>query len=288
MNQIRSQNVDEVDQTWVQSVGSPTLGSNAEGLNCEASIAISAEDIQSELPDKMMPKNNAEYHLSVATRRNPKMSASANSTQDINDLLLAERRRSSLLAQLGVLFMRGVCTMFAGVILGWFLPICKGLWTPSFTLYSAGISMNVLGILFFVYDIAPVPITTSPPLPSPSSYAGRPSWSTKVLRICVQFQGSLTSILLSCGQGITQALIWYGRNPTLIYVLTEVVKLILDKIHVDGKYDWIQTVWSYLFFNSFITFMPAPWASLVYSLVYIAIFAPLMWFLNKKGIYLRV
>ncbi|KAG0310008.1 hypothetical protein BGZ99_000717, partial [Dissophora globulifera] len=88
--------------------------------------------------------------------------------------------------------------------------------------------------------------------------------------------------------GITQVLVWYGRNPTLIYLLTELVKLVLEKIHVDGKYDWIQSVWSYLFFNSFITFMSAPWASLVFSVVYISLFAPLMWYLNKKGIYLRV
>ncbi|KAF9952496.1 hypothetical protein BGZ65_005223, partial [Modicella reniformis] len=191
---------------------------------------------------------------------------------------LQVQRRSSQLAHLGEWFMVGVCVMYGGTILGWFLPICKGLWTPSFTLHSAGISIIALCILIFLYDIAPVPSTksTTLPLTGKLAHTSKLAWQ------------KIERGLLAFGRGCAGLLICYGRNPTLIYVLSEVVKFILDMIHVDGKFDWIKSVWSYLFFNSFITFMPAPWASLIFSLVYILLFAPLMWYLNKKRIYLRL
>ncbi|KAF9102186.1 hypothetical protein BGX27_011136 [Mortierella sp. AM989] len=189
--------------------------------------------------------------------------------------ILDIQRRSLLLAHLGQWFMAGVCIMFTGIIMGWFLPICKGLWTPSFTLYSAGISINVLCILIYLYDVPPKP-------PAPASAA------VLVGGVGSKLLQSIGAVPISFGRFCTHLLICYGRNSTLIYVLTELVKIILDRIHVDSKYDWMQTAWSYIFFNSFITFMPPPWASLVFSLVYILIFAPIVWFLNKRRMYLRV
>ncbi|KAF9435431.1 hypothetical protein BGZ76_006297 [Entomortierella beljakovae] len=141
--------------------------------------------------------------------------ASKKCVMDILDAQL----RLFLLTHLGRWFMAGVCIMFSGVVIGWFLPICKGLWTPSFTLYSAGISINALCILMYLYDV-----------PQPKSQSS----SEAVL-------STLEEVVRSCGRLCTHLLICYGRNPTLIYVLTDLVKIILEKIRVDGGQDWIQT-----------------------------------------------
>ncbi|KAG0042790.1 hypothetical protein BGZ83_012181 [Gryganskiella cystojenkinii] len=195
----------------------------------------------------------------------------------LQEQLLTERR-SSLLSNLSRWFMTGVCIMYSGEVLGWFLPICKGLWTPSYTLYSAGNSINALCILIFMYDIPSRPASS---LPSLSQETLPRSASPSSMREMTKAVFSTSWMLLgrlfgAIGRVCTNILVCYGRNPTLIYVLSEVVKAILDKIRVDGGYDWIQTV------------MPPAWASFIFSMVYIMIFWPLLWVLNKKALYLRV
>ncbi|KAF9575964.1 hypothetical protein EC968_000927 [Mortierella alpina] len=223
--------------------------------------------------------------------------------------LLDSQRRESLLAHLGEWFMFGISVMFAGMALDWVIPICKGLWTPSYTLYSAGISTNALCILMYIYDVPPLPslavaaattlsfppASSSPTVRAMNNSGGSNSRSkshgrrNRVKAFGQRLLQALRRGLVLTGAGCTRLLIFYGRNPTLIYILSEVVKLILDKIPVhNSKYDWIASAWAHIFFYSFITFMPAPWASLVFSTVYILLFAPLMWYLDRKGIYLRV
>ncbi|KAG0207004.1 hypothetical protein BGX28_001654 [Mortierella sp. GBA30] len=200
---------------------------------------------------------------------------------------LDSQKRMFLLAHLGQWFMFGVSVMFSGMALDWALPICKGLWTPSFTLYSAGISINALCILMYLYDVSAAPpkeVSTSSVLHS----SVKSGLLARMTTLSKQLWRVLKQGLELIGSGCTHILICYGRNPTLMYILSDLVKLILDKIRIQTQYDWIQTVWAYIFFNSFITFMPPPWASFIFSLVYILLFAPLMWYLNKKGIYLRV
>ncbi|KAF9105160.1 hypothetical protein BGX29_000519 [Mortierella sp. GBA35] len=147
----------------------------------------------------------------------PNSTSSSSTTTELQQRMQAQQR-SFLLAHLGEWSMVRTCVMFAGTILGWLLPICKGLWSPSFTFYSAGISINTLCILMYLYDL---------------------------------------------------------------------VKIVLEKISAHGGYDWVQTVWSYLFF-SFYSFMPPAWASLIFSSLYILYFAPLLWYLNRRGIFFRV
>ncbi|KAK3812720.1 MAG: hypothetical protein JOS17DRAFT_841169 [Linnemannia elongata] len=201
---------------------------------------------------------------------------------------ITTHQRAHLLSHLGEWFMLGICTMFSGTVLGWFLPICKSLWTPSFTLYSAGVSINTLCILMYLYD---VPFLPSPsPSPSPTSPTKHPSSTTpstikRHLHTLVTQTTRLLSITLTF---ITKLLISYGRNPTLIYILSELFKIILEKIPAHGGFPWVQTVWSWLFFNSFYRFLPAAWASLVFSLCYVLVFGPGLWVLDRKGVYLRV
>jgi predicted acyltransferase len=52
------------------------------------------------------------------------------------------------------LLARGVLVTIAGVLLGWWLmPINKQIWTPSFTVFTAGVGMLALGCVFWFTDV---------------------------------------------------------------------------------------------------------------------------------------
>ncbi|KAF9372918.1 hypothetical protein CPB97_000921 [Podila verticillata] len=182
-------------------------------------------------------------------------------------------RRRFLLSYLGEWFMVGVCVMFAGAILDWFLPNMKALWTPSYTLYTAGISINVLCLLMYIYDLPSVSSSStegSTPMPS-------------------RFWAGGWHVLPKAGRFATRLLICYGRNPTLIYMMSETVQILLGKIPAtDRSMDWVESVWAWIFFNTFFKIMSPTWASICFSVMYILLFAPLLWFLDCRGWYLRV
>ncbi|KAF9579217.1 hypothetical protein BGW38_004612 [Lunasporangiospora selenospora] len=193
---------------------------------------------------------------------------------------LTRQQRTNLLASLGQWFMIGVCVMYAGAMLGWFLPISKPLWTPSFTLYTGGVSTTTLCILMYIYDLPSDPM--QPRVPEGHVTRGPFYEILNDLWMVLQKMAKVSS------QAITSFLICYGCNPTLIYMLSEVVMTVLRRIPVNGGEEWIQSAWAYLFFNSFYRFMSPAWASIFFSLVYILLFAPLMFFLYRRGLFLRV
>jgi predicted acyltransferase len=48
----------------------------------------------------------------------------------------------------------GVVTSILGVVLGWWLmPINKQIWTPSFTVFTAGMGMLGLGAVYYIGDV---------------------------------------------------------------------------------------------------------------------------------------
>jgi predicted acyltransferase len=52
------------------------------------------------------------------------------------------------------LLANGVLVTIAGVLLGWWLmPINKSIWTPSFTVFTAGMAMLTLGAVFYLTDV---------------------------------------------------------------------------------------------------------------------------------------
>ena len=52
------------------------------------------------------------------------------------------------------LLANGVLVTTAGVLLGWWLmPINKQIWTPSFTVFTAGVGMLTLGAVFYLTDV---------------------------------------------------------------------------------------------------------------------------------------
>ncbi|KAF9971238.1 hypothetical protein BGZ73_005840 [Actinomortierella ambigua] len=109
-----------------------------------------------------------------------------------------------------------------------------------------------------------------------------------------------TTVVDFAGQGVRWLIhvplghlfVVYGRNSTLIYILSEVVASTLEHIKVPpgagGVYEWVENAWAYLYFNSFYRFLPPAWASVVFSLVYILVFFPLLWILDRRGLYLRL
>ena len=52
------------------------------------------------------------------------------------------------------LLAKGVAVTIAGVLLGWWLmPINKRLWTPSYAVFTAGLAMLTLGLIFYLTDV---------------------------------------------------------------------------------------------------------------------------------------
>ncbi|KAG0293475.1 hypothetical protein BGZ97_005329 [Linnemannia gamsii] len=51
----------------------------------------------------------------------------------------------------------------------------------------------------------------------------------------------LQTIFSNTFKFVTLILICYGRNPTLIYILSELAKIILEKIPAHGGFAWVQT-----------------------------------------------
>ncbi|GJJ76005.1 heparan-alpha-glucosaminide N-acetyltransferase [Entomortierella parvispora] len=200
----------------------------------------------------------------------------------------SDQRRMNMLAHMTEWFMAGICVTLLGTILDWVLPICKGLWTPSFTLVSAGFSILALCALLYLFDLPTSKLPQKAITLSSASMMTSPGWRASLRCHCWTFWQLMTNLWGILGQNGTHLLICYGRNSTLIFMLTESVKIILEKIPVHTDLNWIQSVWSFIFFKSFIRFMPPPWASLVFSLVYVLFFAPLMWYLDSRAIYLRV
>ena len=51
------------------------------------------------------------------------------------------------------LFVWGNAAALAGVIWGVWFPINKNLWTSSYVLFTAGMGLNLLGLLYWVIDV---------------------------------------------------------------------------------------------------------------------------------------
>ncbi len=66
------------------------------------------------------------------------------------------RRRGSAGAKFGVLLLAGAVGIAAGLALDYFglCPIIKRIWTPSWTLFSAGVVLASLAIFYLIIDVA--------------------------------------------------------------------------------------------------------------------------------------
>lgn len=53
----------------------------------------------------------------------------------------------------GWLFVAGNLLMFAGAIMNIWLPINKNLWTSSYSVFMAGLAMNVFAVCYWLVDV---------------------------------------------------------------------------------------------------------------------------------------
>lgn len=53
----------------------------------------------------------------------------------------------------GLLLACGVLLLIGGLIISLWVPVNKGLWSPSYTVLTAGLAMLLLGVLIFILDI---------------------------------------------------------------------------------------------------------------------------------------
>lgn len=56
-------------------------------------------------------------------------------------------------AKLTTLLLRGALLMAGGALWSWVLPMNKALWTPSFVLWTGGISMTGLGLMLWAFEL---------------------------------------------------------------------------------------------------------------------------------------
>jgi len=61
--------------------------------------------------------------------------------------------RRSVEQKTGWLFVGGNALMFLGAIMNIWLPINKNLWTSSYSVFMAGLAMNVFGVFYWLVDV---------------------------------------------------------------------------------------------------------------------------------------
>ena len=85
----------------------------------------------------------------------------------------------------------------------------------------------------------------------------------------------------------TRPFVIFGVNAITAYVLSEVLAIVLWKIHVYHKGRWL-TAQDYLYRLAFSAVRPAPLASLAFSISFVVVcFLPL-WWMYRKQIFLKV
>jgi predicted acyltransferase len=143
----------------------------------------------------------------------------------------------------------------SGVVLGglwniWF-PLNKKLWTSSFVLFAAGLSLLLLALSIWMVDIR----GQRDPDPDPA-------------RRSRQFMPLLV----------------FGVNAIAAYVLSELLPGIFEHIHVSPGVSVLH--WCYL---TILSVVPDPaFASLVYSFAYAAVCWIPMYVLYKKRIFIKI
>ncbi len=128
------------------------------------------------------------------------------------------------------------------------MPINKRIWTSTFSLLSGGVSLLVLGVLYWLLDLRSAPRWTRPAI--------------DFLRI-------------------------FGTNAISAFVLSSFITATLDAIHLDiagAAVSLHQAAHQYLFAS----WLPPRIGSLAYALAIVALNAGLLYPLYRKHIFLRI
>jgi predicted acyltransferase len=75
----------------------------------------------------------------------------------------------------------------------------------------------------------------------------------------------------------------FGKNPLILYLLSEYLLISLLFIRVNGE----ESLFSWIYENGF-TWLPAYWSSFIFALLYILVCWSVGWWMDKQKIYIRV
>ncbi|MGC1870277.1 MAG: DUF5009 domain-containing protein [Acidobacteriaceae bacterium] len=141
---------------------------------------------------------------------------------------------------------------FAAVLLGglwnFTFPINKELWTSSFVLFAGGISMLLLALFMWIFDRVPS---------APSARARSP---------------------------LVTALLVFGTNAITAYVFSELLASGLSSIPTHAGMNLQET----LYLSILHTVPNAPFASLLYSLAYVAVCWLFTYSLFRRGLFIKI
>jgi predicted acyltransferase len=146
------------------------------------------------------------------------------------------------------MFIVGIILIVSGQIWNVIFPINKALWTSSYVFYTTGLATLILSILYYLVDIA------------------------------------------DYKKGTKLFLIW-GVNPMIVFFLSQIVPQAMGMISVPNpKIPTEQTnLWDYLYFLGVEPHFNNPMtASLVFALLYVALWSILLAYFYKNKMYFKV
>ena len=141
--------------------------------------------------------------------------------------------------------------MLLGGLWNFWFPINKKLWTSSYVLFAAGLSLLLLALSIWIVDIRGGREGTIDPAKHRARY---------------------------------MPLLVFGMNAIVAYVLSELLPGVLDNIHVQPGVNLTQ--WAD---GAILHVIPnAAFASLLYSLAYVAICWVPMYMLYRRRIFIKI
>ncbi len=162
------------------------------------------------------------------------------------------------------------------VMIGWlwsgWMPINKRIWTSSYVVFTGGVALLCLGAIHHLVD-------GERRVDLPRSLAG-PSESWRA--------SSGASSLASFGAFVGASLSAYGRNAILAFVGSGMMAVTLGRISVSDGAGGTRSVQSAAFEALQVLPGDERVASVVWAIGFVAVWAAITWWLDRRGIYLKV
>lgn len=147
-----------------------------------------------------------------------------------------------------VLLLGGAVLTVLGLALAPLFPINKNLWSPTYVLFTAGAALLTLAATHFVVDVQSLS-----------------AWS--------------------------RPFAVFGRNAIVAYVGSSLLAriLMLVKVPTDpGAVGGVLSLQRWLYSRLFAPILPDPLASFAWALAFVLLWLGILWFLDRRGLHLRV
>lgn len=146
------------------------------------------------------------------------------------------------------LLLRGSVVTAAGLLLHPFFPLNKNLWSPSYTLFTAGLAMTLLAFAYFLIDLRPA------------------GWAHAMARPFAIF----------------------GRNSILAFVGSGLLVKTLLVVFRWQEGEKTVTLYGWLYRQLYVPIFPDYVASLVFALTHVVFWLAILALLDRRGIFLKV